>query len=419
MVITVNSRGHSQKLPQHSSERGQAIILLTLLIMGLLGIMALAVDGGILYAARRSMQNAADNAALAGALAICQDGDVVAAAQNSALLNSGAILDITINQPPLSGENVGDNTYIEVILSAVSEANFIQLVYDGPLQTSARAVGHCFQGDGPVGGGNVLIVLDENDSCAFSAEGNATIYLNLGGGGIYTNSSHANAMCASGNADVFADTGAFVVGGWDTSGNANFDPEPVTGVSPMADPLADLAAPTNPGGSCVPYSLSGGSDTIDPGLYCSITISGDAVLTMNPGIYYIEGGNFDASGSAGVDAAEVLIYMDDGNFSLTGNGVFDITAPTSGPYQGLMVFMDQSNVGSITISGNGVFNTTGTIYGAQAHLDLSGNGASMVLNAQVIVGTFDVSGNASMTITYDANLVFGGPGGADFIELAE
>jgi Flp pilus assembly protein TadG len=52
------------------SERGQAIVLMVLLFIALLGIVALAVDGGCLYLERRSAQNAADNAAAGGAATI-------------------------------------------------------------------------------------------------------------------------------------------------------------------------------------------------------------------------------------------------------------------------------------------------------------------------------------------------------------
>jgi hypothetical protein len=392
-----------------------------------MAVAGLAIDGGRLYAERRFGQNAADNAALAGALAICMGEDVVAAAQGAAAANGdGGMVDIVINQPPLSGSNAGDNTYVEVYIRSAKQPVFAQIVYAGDFETTARAVGHCFQGGGPVGGGNVVLILDNDNACAFSATGNATLYLTLGNGGIYANSSDPdNAICGSGNAEVNTDTGVFVVGGYTESGNADFNPAPVTGVSPIPDPLAALAAPTDPGGSCVTYSLSGSnSGTIDPGKYCSISVSSNAVLTMNPGIYYIDGGNFSVSGNASLDATEVMIYLEDGssgngNFTMSGNGTFQVSAPSSGPYQGMMIFMDQTNNGTITISGNSVVDTTGTVYGAIAHMVLSGNGSNTVLNAQVIVNTLAISGNASMALTYDADLVFGGPGGVDFIELSE
>lgn len=418
----MRSLGTSASKQIHSGERGQAIVLLALLILGLLAVAGLAVDGGRLYAERRFVQNASDNAALAGALAICTDEDVVAAAQASAAANgSGDFLDVTVNQPPLSGPNAGDNTYVEVIIRSAKQPFFAQLVFSGELEATARAVGHCFQGGGPVGGGNVVLVLDPDNACAFSATGNATLFLTLGEGGIYANSNDPdNAICADGNAEINTDTGIFVVGGYEESGNAEFIPPPVTGVAPIPDPLAALAAPTPPGGSCTTYVLSGNDvDTIDPGLYCSITVDTNAVLTMNPGVYYIETGNFSVSGNASLDATEVMIYLEQGNFTMSGNGTFNITAPTSGPYQGMMVFMDQANVSTITMEGNSIVNTTGTIYGKLTAMTLSGNGSGTVLNAQVIVNTMAISGNAAMALNYDADLVFGGPGGSDFIELSE
>ncbi len=46
-------------------ERGQSLVLIVLVIVGMLGFAALAVDGGRLLAERRRAQSAADSAALA------------------------------------------------------------------------------------------------------------------------------------------------------------------------------------------------------------------------------------------------------------------------------------------------------------------------------------------------------------------
>ena len=53
-----------------SSEKGQILALLALVLVGLLGFTALAVDGGMIYADRRYMQSAADAASLAGGGAV-------------------------------------------------------------------------------------------------------------------------------------------------------------------------------------------------------------------------------------------------------------------------------------------------------------------------------------------------------------
>jgi hypothetical protein len=60
------------------SERGQSIVLIAIVLMGLLAMAGLAVDGGNLFLQRRNAQNASDAASLAGtrqlARAICGEG---------------------------------------------------------------------------------------------------------------------------------------------------------------------------------------------------------------------------------------------------------------------------------------------------------------------------------------------------------
>ena len=53
------------KARKTNSEHGQAMVLLVLVIVGLLGALAVAVDGGMIMYDRRSAQNAADAGALA------------------------------------------------------------------------------------------------------------------------------------------------------------------------------------------------------------------------------------------------------------------------------------------------------------------------------------------------------------------
>ncbi len=50
-------------------ESGQAIILIAVAVVGLLGAVALAVDGSMIYSDRNSMQGTADNTAMSAAAA--------------------------------------------------------------------------------------------------------------------------------------------------------------------------------------------------------------------------------------------------------------------------------------------------------------------------------------------------------------
>src|SRR5688572_23827074 len=89
----------------------------------MLMMVGLAVDGGQLYVARRTMQEAADAAAYAGGVVLYQGGTVAEAASAAALDAtrngftdgvSGAT--VTVNAPPASGPSAGNNRYVEVII---------------------------------------------------------------------------------------------------------------------------------------------------------------------------------------------------------------------------------------------------------------------------------------------------------------
>lgn len=72
---------------ERSSERGQALVLVALALVAMIGVTALVVDGGNAFAQQRGTQNATDAAALAGATVMVQnlagatkaDSDVYAA----------------------------------------------------------------------------------------------------------------------------------------------------------------------------------------------------------------------------------------------------------------------------------------------------------------------------------------------------
>lgn len=74
-------------------ESGQALVLIVVLLLGLLAMLALVVDGGNLYLQRRSVQNAADAGAMAGARVLAYNGTAAnarAAAQEYAVARNQA-----------------------------------------------------------------------------------------------------------------------------------------------------------------------------------------------------------------------------------------------------------------------------------------------------------------------------------------
>ncbi len=412
----------NRKSATFNSEKGQAIVLLVLLIVGLVAITALAVDGARLYQGRRQTQNGADNAALAGAQAICSAGNVssaalTAAAQNG-FNNDGTTNTVTVNHPPSSGPSTGDNDYVEVVILSKQTPAFAKLIYKGAFQTTARAVARCeVPPPQPIGGGNGLIVLSPTGDQALKGSGSAVANVT---GGVFVNSNRSSALSLTGSAAVNSSAAISIVGNYNTWGPGATSPTPATGVTSITDPLSALPVPVKPAGACNNYSLSGGSDTINPGLYCKITVSGGGHLSMNPGTYYVDTGDFSSSGgSSSITANQAFIYVRLGNVTLSGGGTFNLTAPTSGDYKGMLIFMGRTNSNDITISGGSGSSFTGTVYGVASTINLSGGSGALTINSQIIVDKAVLSGSSSININYDPNQGYLQSGGTPFIELAE
>ncbi len=405
----------NRKSATFNSEKGQAIVLLVLFIIGLVAITALAVDGGRLYQGRRQAQNGADNAALAGAQAICHAASVssaaLAVAAQNGFNNDGTTNTVTVNHPPSSGPAAGDSDYVEVIILSKQTPAFARLVYLGSFQTTARAVGHCHnKPPEPLGGGAGLLVLDLSASPAYKGTGSSTTTVS---GGVFVNSSASSALSLSGGAHLQSDT-VDIVGNYSGDPGA-ISPSPTTGVDPITDPVAALAYPTEPGGSCASYSLTGGAATIDPGLYCSIKVTGSGVLSMNPGIYYLTG---DFSSSGTVLGSGVMIFNESGIIQVGGTN-FTLSAPTSGTYKGMLFFMSRSNSHVIDVTAGTTSRLTGTLYGAASAINLAGSSTTFVFNSQVIGDTVIVTGSADIVIQYNpANNYLFDPG-STYVELSE
>jgi hypothetical protein len=212
------------------------------------------------------------------------------------------------------------------------------------------------------------------------------------------------------------------VGGFSASGSTTFSPAPTTGTAPVADPLGPLAGPGTAGlASYGSVNFTQGSQTINPGIYSRISVSGNGSLTLNPGIYIIEGGGLTATGNASISGSGVLIYNagssypnSGGNFggiTLGGTGTFNLTAPTTGTYAGVLIFQSRQNTRALSFSDKARGGMSGTIYAPSALLSMSGNSQ---LQNPLIVGMLNLSGNVALTQT-----AAGSDGSGDAVGLAD
>lgn len=449
--------GNRLSTNRHStSERGQAIVLLVLVFVGLLGIMGLAIDGGRLYTQRRAVQNAADNAALAAAFAMCNSGNASTAGTASAAQNgftaSPPTVTVSVQTPPTSGTYSGDDEYVVVTITSRISMGLGRIVFSGTPEVSARATARCTSGGGPIGGGNGLIALNPSQDRTIEMAPSGCIKVN--DGGIFVNSTNSSSVYIHSYGPPHCTEprlqgqwlqmrGGYSVPSW-LSPSTVLGPFPPQGVTPaMVDPLATLPVPSAPALAAAP-SMPGcnaafitgvytggnlnlgnhwctGSNpvTLQPGRYNTMNISSDARAILSPGLYYIAaGGGFNVSGAAQVTGNGVMLFVADGPVNIGASGNVTLTAQTSGPYAGMAIFMGRETSSELRVSGAGVTLIRGTVYAANSRVVMEGSGTNKTLNAQMIAWRYYVSGAGTITINYDPSVVFGS-GGSSLVELSE
>ena len=415
-----------QELAGKSSERGQAIVMIAIMIVVILGFTALAVDGGRLYSERRAAQNAADAAVLSAALSKCSNGNITAAAQQIAASNGynndGVKNIVTVNSPPLTGAYANNVKYVEVIIETKVEPGFAFFFHPDPFSLTGRAVSHCSisASSGSTAGtpyGNAIVTTSEHECSALLLGGNGNVTVTNGGLFVNSDCTGGNpAVKLGGNGNLVAHP-INVVGGVKEGGGGKLS-EAATKATPISD-YWTVPAPPKPSGTCTNFKSTGSNVTLNPGLYCGMDISSSGNVTLNPGNYYIQSGGFKMSGDGSVTGNGVFIYVDGGSFAVTANGNFTLSAPTSGDYKGLVLYVNDAKKNLVDLSGNGNMLVTGTIYAPLSRVKVTGNGSSTTLTAQIISDTMEVGGNGNITINYDATKFYTPPSSAASISLDE
>ncbi len=367
-------------------ESGQAAIITLLCMTCLLGFVGFAADVGMLFHAKRNMQTAADSAAIAAALEQGY-GDMstaadAAAAQNGVTVGTqgGAV---TINTPPLSGAYVRQAGYVEAIVSQSEPTIFMKMFHLNSMTVGARAVA-------TLGNSQGCIYTLNPSGADISMTGNANI--SVPNCGIVDDSSSNDAMDLTGNVTLTAQS-IGIVGKADDTGNISVTPTPVTGIAPDGNPLASLPTLTVPSGCTTNISLVGNqTQTLSPGCYSGISATGNVSLTLNPGLYIINGSFGGFTGNVSITGTGVTLYLL-GSSGLTGNVSLNLTAPTSGTYNGILIDQPPSNTSALSLTGNAGSTLEGIIYAPSAAMTLTGNSGSSIY-ADFVVGSLTLVGNA-------------------------
>ena len=435
-------------MKRRRSESGQSYIIMAMMMIGMLGFSALAIDGGNLYHEHRRAQNAADAAAMAAALAKIKGqplgtvaltsttgNDFATIAQHcipagpDCILGVGTDLTIEVTNPPREGQYSGNPEYIRVYIEHKVNTSFAHLVFSGGLSDAAEAVSRVWPAQNFTPG-HAIFATTAHDCKGvwFSGTGDT----NVSGGGVFSNSDAASASCQSGvqggggAIKVSPPDGIEVVGTFDLGGSGSVSPAPIENVP--SDRIRPMMGTPDCSGLWNYGSMkinSAGAHTIQPGRYDEITVLAGADVTMDTGMYCIDGNKGFTSNGGSITGTDIFIYMKDGDFNLGGNTLVNLSAvepPNSlldaskNDWAGMLLYVDPNNTSPITITGASNTVYTGTIYAPSSLVTLEGGGTAIGLNAQIIGDSVIITGNAELNITYDESKLFPLPPAIDLVK---
>lgn len=402
-----------------SGERGYVLFAVSFSIIAILGFAGLVTDVGMMQYYKRRVQAGADAGALGGALQLYRYGSayVPLAVTHDVTANgftngvSGAT--VVENNPPTTGQYAGKSNYVEVIVTKQVPLSFMRALGFSSANVAARAVA------GPGQTSTCVYVLNSSAANALSVSGSAVLNAQCG---VAVNSTSPTALSIGGSSCLTASSIA-VSGGYSLTSTCATNVTPKTATAQVSDPFSSLAAPTV--GACDSTNFNKKvSSFINPGVYCNgITLTG-GTLTMNPGTYILAGGGLTLKAGTTITGSGVTIYNTAANgytykpISFAGNTSINLSAPTSGTYEGILFYTDRTitSTSMNTITGDNTSVIVGTIYMPTVPLQFIGN-ANLVAYTVLVTDTLSLTGNATINDDY-SSLQNGAPakGGAVLAE---
>ena len=138
--------------------------------------------------------------------------------------------------------------------------------------------------------------------------------------------------------------------------------------------------------------------------FCS-GLDAKGTVTFSPGLYIIEtgsltvnGGDLNSTSIVQLTGSGVTFYFRSGGyFNLGSKARLNLSAPTSGPFSGILFFGSRTTAGATqTISGKSGSTLQGAIYMPASNITFTGSSSTTNGCTQVIGSTVTFSGNSSL-----------------------
>jgi len=378
-------------------ERGQILILTALSMTVLLGMAVLSIDASFMYDKRNRLSAAADAAAKSAAAEYLGGNTstpnllvFAKKATESFALDPGGTTNVQLWSPPATGPFVGHAGYVEVQVSEVTSTFFGRVIGWASLTPTARAVA------GASKSANCLVVLGSSAD-ALSVGNNTTLSL------MGCDVADGGGLDLKPNAEIDADLVSVTDG--PCYGVANCFPN-----SPApSDPLLNLPPPSPaPPYSCtMPVSVSADVTITTANVnayYCGMEIN-NAIVTFDPGVYYIAGPITALNGGSNVtiNGTGVMFYLAPGgsfNLGVSNFVTLNLSAPTTGTYRGILFYQARGNTAPASLSKNGnagSLTLSGAMYFPDASLEMKNNNGLTNDCALIVVKSLDINNNTGLS----------------------
>jgi len=397
-----------------TTEKGQALILITLAAVGLFAFSALAIDGSRVYSDKRHAQNAADSAALAGALAYTRNNSITldsmrtiaqARVTSNGYDDNGTSNEVTITWDSVtSGCPSGKGKDITVTIVSHLDTTIARVIGRNQVTTAVTATTRaCDYAEVALFDGNAIVGLNPSTThCAIDTGNSGAHTWTTTGGGVFSNGclQHTN-----GDLNVSNDKCTTAVGTATVTGGGTHTCVQGGQTAKRYNYPSDIAAmmPPNPCDGTpgdVGITPTTGQTTFNNGIYC---IDNPATFFGSP--YH---------GNIILNNATLYVYGQSFSMKFNGHGDFRGTATTTAgsPYKGYFMVVAMAPVTAnscqqnFEMRGNGDGDIVGTILAPSACFDPSGNSGTGANRGQMIFYHIGPTGggNHSIKVDYDAGV---------------
>jgi hypothetical protein len=373
--------------------------MLALAALPLFASVGASIDFGRATSARAALQGAVDAAALKlakdakiadpGQLATMANNYVNAEMQNSELANL---------ETAVSTSSGSSGYSVNMSGSGLVATRFMGIVGYSRLNVSVHSTAFSSQD-----GLGCVLSLDPHASGAATGQGSTNVLLK--GCSLYDNSDNITALTVGGSAQITA-LSVGVVGNLTGASNINTMQGIRTGIGAVQDPYVNASFPDFSG--CTQQNFSAKNTvTINPGVYCGgMKLNAGADVTLNAGIYYLDGGDLTVNGGATMKGDGVTLVFTSKNrngyatASINGNAVVNLTPPKSGGTAGIVIFGDRAmpTGTAFTFNGGAAQYLGGAIYVPKGAVSFSGGASTSTSCTQLIGNTVTFTGNSGFAL---------------------